>query len=125
VKWDQIAQAMMKHGCTEKWPKESVQKKWHEMHLEHDDFVDEYESSPKGQSHINDEFGMDDWSDNVSYSHHGLPGSESAPMSAISATTDSVRSRQASDASSHALQRPMIYEQHRQQQQGGWNHNNS
>jgi hypothetical protein len=102
-----------------------MQKKWYGLHPEQDDFIDEFESSPKDQPHINDDFGMDDWSDNVSYSHQGLPGSESASVSAISAaaTTDSGRSRHASDASSHQLQRSLIYEQHRQQQQGGWNHN--
>lgn len=139
MRWDQIASAMMKHGCTERWSKESVQKKWHQMNpeAEHDNFIDEFEISPKDQHDLegnndltengtgngnDEEYTLDDWSDNVNYSHHGLPGvsggeSASVPVSAVSVlssnTEDAGRSRHASDASSHQLQQAMMYEIYR------------
>ncbi|TAQ91574.1 hypothetical protein B7494_g1 [Chlorociboria aeruginascens] len=33
--WDTIATEMLKHGCTEKWSKEAVQKRWYELHPYH------------------------------------------------------------------------------------------
>lgn len=34
TRWDTIAKNMLKHGCTERWTKEAVQRKWHELHPE-------------------------------------------------------------------------------------------
>jgi hypothetical protein len=133
LKWDQIAQAMLKHGCVEKWSKEMIQKKWNEMHPEHDDYPQEYEKISKNRLQIGDDFGLDDWSDGMNSVSHSLHGSDSGPMSAISTTTmDEVRSRQASDASSHHLQlqqQQMMFERqhqhHQHQQQSAWNNGNS
>jgi hypothetical protein len=128
LKWDQIAQAMLKYGCVEKWSKEMVQKKWHEMHPDHEDHPDAYEREARNQLQISADFGMDDWSDGLNSTTHSLHGSDSGQMSAIStATMDEIRSRQASDASSHPLQaqqHQMMFDHRHQQQQHTWNNTN-
>lgn len=132
LKWDQVAQAMLKYGCVEKWSKEMVQKKWYEMHPEHNEFTEDYERAAKNRLQIGDDFGMDDWSDGINSVSHSLHESDSGQMSAIStATMDEVRSRQASDASTHHLQlqqQHMMFDnqhQQHQQQQNAWNNGNS
>lgn len=121
---------MTKHGCVEKWSKETVQKKWHEMHLESDDYTEEYERIAKEQLQI-DDFGMDDWSDGLPSVCHSLQGSDSGPVSAISTTTmDEVRDGQARDTSPHHLQiqqqqQQMMFENQQQHHQDSWNNGNS
>ena len=81
LKWDQIAQAMLKYGCAEKWSKEMVQKKWHEMHPDVQ-FCATFERDTKHQIWTSGEFGMDDWSDDRQSATHSLHGSDSRQLSA-------------------------------------------
>jgi len=122
-KWEQVAQSMMKYGCIEKWSKETIERKWRQLHPDHDDFPSEYDANAKHQGHVNDDYGQEDWSDGVS---HSLHDSESGPMSAVStATMDEVRDRQAHEADAHhlhLLQRQMMFDQH---QHNPWGHENS
>jgi hypothetical protein len=118
MKWEQISEAMMLHGCAEKWPKEKVQKRWQEMQSEYDAFGERYDEDSKSGV-LGDDFGMDDWSDGINSMH----GSENGAMSAVSPVSmDEARSRQPSEASSHHLhiQQQMMFEQ-----QQSWRTGNS
>lgn len=119
MKWDQIADKMMQHGCVEKWPKEKVQKRWQEVHHGHDSFGGgKREDDPKSGILTGEDFCMDDWSDGI----NSLHGSENG-MSAVSPITmDEARSRQSSDASSHHLQ---IQQQMMFEQQQNWGEGSS
>lgn len=122
-RWDLIAEAMMNHGCTERWSKEQVEKKWQQLHPEEDDYLEEdFNHDSTNHLQMNNDFGVEDWTSMTS--NQGLPMS-SGQISAISATTmEDVRSRQASDASSHHMQLQqthMIFD-HQQQEQSAWSH---
>jgi hypothetical protein len=94
TKWETIAENMKEFGCHEKWPKELVQKKWHELHPEDPSYLPEYELR----------LGMDQrsWSDGgESKSHSMHEGDASNRLSAVATTPQESRSRTGSDVSSH------------------------
>lgn len=106
VKWETIANNMPKFGCVEKWPKDQVEKKWHDMQPEVDDSpcLPEYEL----------DLGQRAWSVDSSAHDGEGEGEGAAPLSAISATPtlEDSRSRTASDASSHLqFQQPLQLQQ--------------
>ncbi|EPE24589.1 hypothetical protein GLAREA_08441 [Glarea lozoyensis ATCC 20868] len=67
-RWETIARDMLKHGSTEKWTKEAVQRKWYEMHPNGSPLV-EY-ASP----------GEYELGNRVQYQRPGMPYSPQTPM---------------------------------------------
>ena len=100
TRWDLIASAMLKYGCVEKWSKDMVQKKWYEMHPEHE-YGSEYEDS-RAKRRMTDEYEISAFSE----SRHGLSyslneTSDNPLMSIHSNYLDNTRSRTGSVASTH------------------------
>jgi hypothetical protein len=118
-KWETIANNMPKYGCPEKWPKELVQKKWHEMHPPDD-------TTPLSDYEVKWGAGQKDWSDGGDSRSHSLHESDGIAQISTAATTTSTielsRSRTASDTPSPLhfpqSQSQMMFENH--QQHGVW-----
>jgi hypothetical protein len=119
-KWENIAKDMLNHGCDNKWTKEAVQRKWHEMHPEEGDCTPEYEVDPRGHPRMSSDMGLGQGSlseGRGSISHSLHDGETSTLLSAISPVTmDEVRSRAARDASTHLYIRQQQQQHHHQQQ---------
>jgi hypothetical protein len=119
-KWENIAKDMLNHGCDNKWTKEAVQRKWHEMHPEEGDCTPEYEVDPSDHHRMSSDIGLGQgsWSEGRGSISHSLhDGEASTLLSTISPVTmDGVRSRAASDASTHLHIRQQQQQQHHQQQ---------
>jgi hypothetical protein len=121
-KWEKISASMLKHGCMAKWPKELCEGKWNEMHPE--EKYSPYEISRRHRD--SEDWGQEDgtYSDDMLSACRSLNEHDSAvQMSAIStATMDEVRSRAASDASSHMRhqqrQQQLMFDH--QQRQNSW-----
>lgn len=97
IRWDALPDAMMQYGCQQKWTKDSVEKKWHE--LQHNMHRQEYEASRRDRASV--DFGMDSFSEGtLSYNGSERGGAGSSVVSPH-ATMNGPRSRQGSDASSH------------------------
>ncbi|KAG9241518.1 hypothetical protein BJ878DRAFT_545173 [Calycina marina] len=56
--FDQVAVAMLKYGCLEKWPKDAIQKKWYEMHPELESGYENYEL-PRIKRHMTEDYGVE------------------------------------------------------------------
>ncbi|TVY28293.1 hypothetical protein LHYA1_G003702 [Lachnellula hyalina] len=111
-KWDAIAQGMLKHGCTEKWTREAVQKKWNEMHHDEISYLSGYERKRRHQRVYSEE------TNSVAHSSYE---NDTRPMAVSTVTMDQVRSRTASDTSyqmqfHRQQQAHMVFEEHRLQQ---------
>ncbi|TVY90915.1 hypothetical protein LAWI1_G008029 [Lachnellula willkommii] len=112
-KWDTIAQGMLKHGCTEKWTREAVQKKWNEMHHDEISYFSGYERKRRRQRACSPE------RDSVVHSSYE---NDTRPMAVSTVTMDQVRRRIANDSCSQMQfhrqqQAQMMFEEDRQQQQ--------
>jgi len=130
---------MTKYGCVEPWPKDMVERKWHEMRPDDDFLISEYDTTSRNQLQMNDDFGMesmdDVWSDGGASTGHSLHESETGPaMSTASTTTmDNRHSGQASDANTQfqvqqhhqrqqlqRQQQQMLFQQQQQMQHNPW-----
>jgi len=104
MRWEQVAQEMLKFGCGEKWPKEMVERKWYELQRRGERRSSEYEVHSSKHS-VNSDYNISlDFSGKRRKSTtQSLYGSENTgSMCAVSPTNMSgMRSRQGSDASSH------------------------
>lgn len=116
-KWIVIANEMLKHGCTDKWTKEAVQRKWSEMHhIE----LSQFSENGQGRKRICQQACSDDG--------HSLYENDTGSMaSAVSTVTmDEVRSRSMSDLSSQMQfhrqqQAQMLFQERSRQQRYSWN----
>ncbi|TVY42941.1 hypothetical protein LOCC1_G005928 [Lachnellula occidentalis] len=108
-KWDAIAQGMLKHGCTEKWTREAVQKKWNETHHDEISYLSRYERKMRHQR---------TWSEGRDSVVHSSYENDTRRMDVSTVTMDQVRSRTGSDSSSQMQfhrqqQAQMMVEEHR------------
>ncbi|KAH8596759.1 hypothetical protein B0O99DRAFT_593550 [Bisporella sp. PMI_857] len=93
-RWDQIATTMLKYGCVERWSKETLQKKWYELHPE-GDYSSEYETGSRRS--LPGDYGGDAYSDG----RNSISHSDNGTFVSAHSNVDDARSPASSHASSH------------------------